>query len=116
MTAHDTIFAVTLSLILAMSSTADAQRVPPSGIVDDKIEPAVKRHVAKTLTFRHQIHQNPELGNREYETAKLVESHLRAVPSTNSSCVRLASCLQPGCLGRLHVGRFEDRRRLYSGV
>ena len=79
MTAHDTIFAVTLSLILAMSSTADAQRVPPSGMVDDKIEPAVKRHVAKTLTFRHQIHQNPELGNREYETAKLVESHLRAL-------------------------------------
>ena len=38
------------------------------------------------------------------------------VPSINSSCVRLASCLQPGCLGRLHVGRFEDRRRLYSGV
>ena len=36
------------------------------------------------------------------------------VPSINSSCVRLASCLQPGCLGRLHVGRFEDRRRLYS--
>ena len=28
MTAHDTIFAVTLSLILAMGSTADAQRVP----------------------------------------------------------------------------------------
>ena len=40
----------------------------------------------------------------------------RAVPSINSSCVRLASCLRPGCLGRLHVGRFEDRRRLYSGV
>ena len=38
------------------------------------------------------------------------------VPSINSSCVRLASCLRPGCLGRLHVGRFEDRRRLYSGV
>ena len=79
MTAHDTIFAVTLSLILAMGSTADAQRVPPSGMVDDKIEPAVKRHVAKTLTFRHQIHQNPELGNCEYETAKLVENHLRAL-------------------------------------
>ena len=44
MTAHDTIFAVTLSLILAMSSTADAQRVPPSGIVDDKIEPVHHHH------------------------------------------------------------------------
>ncbi len=76
---HDKIFAVTLSLVLVMASTAGAQSVPPSGIVDDKIGPAVERHVAKTLTFRHQIHQNPELGNREYETAKLVEEHLLAL-------------------------------------
>ncbi len=38
------------------------------------------------------------------------------VPSIKSSCMRLANCLQPGCFGRLHVGRFESRRRLYSGV
>ena len=30
--------------------------------------------------------------------------------------MRLANCLQSACLGRLHVGRFEGRRRLYSGV
>ena len=30
--------------------------------------------------------------------------------------MRLANCLQPGRFGRLHVGRFESRRRLYSGV
>ena len=36
--------------------------------------------------------------------------------SINSSCMRLADCSQPGCLGRLHVGRFEGWRRLYSGV
>ena len=79
MTAHDTILAVTLSLVLAMASTVGAQSVPPSGIVDDKIEPAVERHVARTFTFRHQIHQNLELGNREYGTAKLVEDHLWAL-------------------------------------
>ena len=39
-----------------------------------------------------------------------------AVPSINSSCMRLANFLQPGCFGRLHVGRFKSRRRLYSGV
>ena len=39
-----------------------------------------------------------------------------AVPSINSSCMRLAHLLQPGCFGRLHVGRFKSRRRLYSGV
>ena len=39
-----------------------------------------------------------------------------AVPSINSSCMRLANFLQPECFGRLHVGRFKSRRRLYSGV
>ena len=38
----------------------------------------------------------------------------RVVPSINSICMRLANCLQPGCFGRLHVGRFKSRRRLYS--
>ena len=38
------------------------------------------------------------------------------VPSINSSCTRLANFLQPECFGRLHVGRFKSRRRLYSGV
>ena len=42
---------------------------------------------------------------------------LRAgVPSINSSCMRLANFLQPECFGRLHVGRFKSRRRLYLGV
>ena len=35
-----------------------------------------------------------------------------AVPSINSSCMRLANFLQPECFGRLHVGRFKSRRRL----
>ena len=39
-----------------------------------------------------------------------------AVPSINSSCMRLANFLQPECFGRLHVGCFESRRRLYSWV
>ena len=62
-----------------MASTTRAQGVIPSGIMDDKIEPAVERHLAQTLLFRHQIHQNPELGNREYETAKLIEDHLQGL-------------------------------------
>ena len=40
---------------------------------------------------------------------------LDPVPSINSSCMRLANFLQPECFGRLHVGRFKSRRRLYSG-
>lgn len=33
----------------------------------------------KVIKWRHQIHQNPELSNREYKTALLVESHLKSL-------------------------------------
>ena len=33
----------------------------------------------KTNSWREQIHQNPELGNREFKTAKLVAAHLRSL-------------------------------------
>ena len=46
----------------------------------------------------------------------LPDGQIQPVPSINSSCMRLANFLQPGCFGRLHVGRFKSRRRLYSGV
>lgn len=34
---------------------------------------------AKTNSWREQIHQHPELGNREFKTAKLVAAHLRSL-------------------------------------
>ena len=58
-------------------------------------------------------------GNREAAMLRYLAEHTKtepAVPSINSSCMRLANFLQPGCFGRLHVGRFKSRRRLYSGV
>ena len=33
----------------------------------------------KVIEWRHHIHQNPELSNREFETAKLVAEHLRSL-------------------------------------
>ena len=30
----------------------------------------------KVIDWRHDIHQNPELGNREFKTAKKIENHL----------------------------------------
>lgn len=38
----------------------------------DKIEP-------KTIAWRRDIHQHPELGNREFRTAKLIAAHLRSL-------------------------------------
>jgi len=38
----------------------------------DEISPAI-------IEARHHIHQHPELGNREFETAQLVAEHMRAL-------------------------------------
>jgi len=40
---------------------------------------AVAAHAPEIVELRHRIHQHPELGNRELETAKLVAEHLRAL-------------------------------------
>ena len=46
---------------------------------DAAIDAAVERFADEIVALRHQIHQYPELGNREFETAKLIERHLRSL-------------------------------------
>tara|TARA_Y100000590_G_scaffold190409_2_gene216710 strand:+ start:27560 stop:28840 length:1281 start_codon:yes stop_codon:yes gene_type:complete len=46
---------------------------------DRKIEKAVKKYTTSTIELRHQIHQYPELGNREFKTAELVANHLKSL-------------------------------------
>ena len=46
---------------------------------DAAVEQAVEQFADQIIEMRHQIHQNPELGNREFETAALVAAHLRAL-------------------------------------
>jgi amidohydrolase len=58
----------------AQPARADAQARLSAGI-----EAAVDRLVPGIIEQRHHIHRNPELGNREVETAKLVADHLRAL-------------------------------------
>jgi amidohydrolase len=43
----------------------------------DQIDAAVERFSAETIEFRHFVHQNPELGNREFETSRRVAEHMR---------------------------------------
>jgi amidohydrolase len=43
----------------------------------EKIKSAVDRYVPGIIELRHQIHRNPELGNREFKTAELIAEHLR---------------------------------------
>ena len=45
----------------------------------DPIDKAISKNLNTIIDLRHQIHQYPELGNREYKTAKLVAEHLRSL-------------------------------------
>ncbi len=47
--------------------------------LDRAVAAAVERHSPEAIAFRHTIHENPELGNREHETAALVAEHLRSL-------------------------------------
>ena len=46
---------------------------------DKIIQKAVKKYTQETIEYRHQIHQFPELSNREFKTAELVEKHLNSL-------------------------------------
>lgn len=51
---------------------------PQPGVAQSAdIAQAVDRFAAEIIELRHKIHQNPELGNREFKTAELVAEHLR---------------------------------------
>ena len=45
----------------------------------DPIDRAISKNLNKIIKMRHQIHQYPELGNREFKTSKLVADHLRTL-------------------------------------
>lgn len=45
----------------------------------DKIVQAADKIESRCIAWRRDIHQNPELGNNEFRTAKLVADHLRSL-------------------------------------
>jgi amidohydrolase len=66
-------------LIAAAASPALAQtpggRAPATPDASGRIEQVMP----KVIAWRRDVHQNPELGNREVRTAKLVADHLRSL-------------------------------------
>ncbi|MFQ5767049.1 MAG: M20 family metallopeptidase [Acidobacteriota bacterium] len=53
--------------------------LPGSAAADSSIDRESERVAPAIIEIRHQIHQHPELSNREYETSKLVAEHLRTL-------------------------------------
>ena len=67
--------AMTLSLGLLWPALPSAQESPG----DERIQAETLKVLPEILEMRHTIHQHPELGNRETETAALVAEHLRSL-------------------------------------
>jgi amidohydrolase len=74
MTRHPNALSPLAFLVLAAVMWAVA---PPAAA--QTVEGLVARHADQAIAYRHQIHANPELGNRETETAALVADHLRGL-------------------------------------
>ncbi len=53
--------------------------IPGLIIGNDPIDKAISKNLSTIVELRHQIHQYPELGNREFKTAELVAEHLRSL-------------------------------------
>ena len=62
------------SLLLVLAAS-----VLPARAQEADIAALIERHADQAIDFRHKIHQNPELSNREHETAALVAEHLRSL-------------------------------------
>jgi len=57
-------------LLLSYFATADLKQE-----LDEQLDPLM----SKVIAWRHNLHQNPELSNREYKTSKKVATHLRSL-------------------------------------
>ena len=58
------------SVLISLSISADLK---------NDLEKQIGPLVDKVIEWRHDIHQNPELSNREYRTARKIEAHLRSL-------------------------------------
>lgn len=70
-------FRPTLSLCLLAAAIAASSAVAAQDAERPEVAAAAQREQAQVLAWRRDIHQHPELGNRETHTAGLVAEHLR---------------------------------------
>ena len=66
----------TLTFCLSISLFAGFAQNNP---IKEKIESQSKQIESKVIAWRRDFHENPELGNQEFRTAKIVANHLRSL-------------------------------------
>ncbi len=69
----------TRSVVLVLLGVASAPLAAQAPALDADTERRIAALEQKVVAWRRDIHQHPELGNREVRTAKLVADHLRSL-------------------------------------
>ena len=62
-----------------VAAAALAVTFVPAAAQERGLDGAIDRIAPAMVEIRHDIHQHPELGNREFRTAELVANHLRSL-------------------------------------
>lgn len=62
-----------------MKKLLAAMLLMPSLAIADPVSEMADKIESQVIEWRHHLHQNPELSNREFETAKYVEKYLRGL-------------------------------------
>lgn len=70
-------YLVLLLAAILVSASLTAQKKTTD--LSEKINSAADNIEPKCIAWRRDIHQHPELGNREFRTAKLIAEHLRSL-------------------------------------
>jgi amidohydrolase len=66
---------IAAALVAFLSSAARAAPAPEAS--DAQLDELTGKELPKVIAWRRDLHQHPELGNRETRTAKLIADHLR---------------------------------------
>ena len=85
------------ALVAALAPAALAQAAPD---LDERIDALVADVMPRVVEYRRHVHQNPELSNREVETAAYVADHLRQLGLEVETGVA-----RTGVVGTLRGGR-----------
>jgi amidohydrolase len=85
---------------LVSAGPVAAQQSSAATQLSAEIDRAVTAVSDKVVAWRHDIHQHPELGNREFRTSKLVAEHLQAL-----GLVVRTGVAHTGVVGILRGGR-----------
>ena len=75
-----------------------------------RIDQETQRIAPQLIEIRHRLHQNPELSNRETQTAELVATHLRSLglePRTGIAKTGVVALLKGGKPGPLIAVRAD---------